>query len=216
MSPFNMNPFREREMPRNENWLSQVKKEISESYIKYKEPWKQAGFLMGQEEWDICHKPIAECIEKPGLFLDIGCTNGYLLECILKWTSDGITPYGIDLSARLIKVAKERSPKFESNLYVGNVPGWASPTKFDYVRTELDGVLEESQEQYLHKVLNTYVVQGGKLLLTEYRTKKDPPGKPWINDKVNKWGMYIADQKSAFIEGKELTRVLVFANIMTT
>ncbi len=205
-----MNPFRERKLPRNDNWLNAVRKDILESYIKYKEPWKQAGFIMQQDEWDICQKPVAECIDKSGAFLDIGCSNGYLLECLMKWTSYSLTPYGIDSSLKLVRLAKERLPQFEANLVVANAPEWSSPVKFDFVRTDLDGVLEDLQEQYVNRLMYKYIAPNGKLLLVEHRTKKDSQARPWLNEKVSKWGLYIADQKSAFIDGKELTRLLVF------
>jgi SAM-dependent methyltransferase len=192
--------------------LSSLKKDISETYIKYKEPWKQAGFLLGQEEWELCKKPIAECIEKPGTFLDIGCSNGYLLESILKWNSFSIIPYGIDLSLKLIELAKARFPQFSPNFFVANAPDWSSSVHFDYVRTDLDSVLADSQEQYLHKVLNSYVALNGRLLLTEYRSKKDSAKTPWINEKIEKWDFCIIDQKSAAIENTELTRVLVITH----
>jgi SAM-dependent methyltransferase len=204
-----MFPFHKREMPKNDNWLSSLQKDISETYLKHNEPWKQTGFLLGQKEWEICRKPIAECIEKPGSFLDMRCSNGYLLESITTWTSYSITPFGIDISPRLIELAKTRLPQFSANFQIGSAPAWTTPVNFDYVRTELDYILVDNQEKYINKVLNSYVAPNGKLLLTEYRTKKDSSKTPWINEKVQKWGFYIADQKSAFMENSEVTRVLV-------
>jgi 2-polyprenyl-3-methyl-5-hydroxy-6-metoxy-1,4-benzoquinol methylase len=201
--------FRERKLNINEKWLNSLKKDISETYIKYNEPWKQAGFLLGQKEWEICRRPLAECIDKAGTFLDIGCSNGYLLENILKWTSHSITPFGIDLSQKLIELAKARLPQYSSNFFVGSATDWTSPITFDYIRIELESVLSDSQEQFLHKLLNSYLAPDGKLLLTEYRSKKDSAKKPWLNEKVESWGFNIVDQKSAFIENTELTRVLV-------
>ncbi|MBN1191987.1 MAG: class I SAM-dependent methyltransferase [Dehalococcoidales bacterium] len=203
---------RKREIPLKKNWLDSLKKDISEAQLKYKEPWKQAGFAWGREEWEICRKPIAECITKPGAFLDIECSNGYLLESVLKWTSHSITPFGIDLSARLIDVAKQRLPDFSDNFFVGNANTWTTTGKFDYVRTELGYVLEESQEQYLQKLLGSLVAEDGVIILTEYRSQKDSNRNPWINDKINMWDLNVIEQKSAFLEGTEVTRVLVIAH----
>lgn len=204
--------FRERKLNLDERWLNNLKKDIDESYLRHSEPWKQAGFMLSEEDWTTCRKPIADCIQKSGTFLDINCSNGYLLESILKWTAARgleITPYGIDLSAKLIALAKQRLPKYADNLSVGTAPYWTSPVKFDYVRTEISYALEESQEQYLHRVFSSYITPGGNLILTEYRTKKENPKHPWMDEKVRKWDFDIVDQKSGFCDGKELTRVLV-------
>ncbi len=50
--------------------------------------------------------------------LDIGCANGYLLESLVKWTSDrglAVTPYGIESSEKLIAVARERLPQYKDS-----------------------------------------------------------------------------------------------------
>jgi ubiquinone/menaquinone biosynthesis C-methylase UbiE len=204
-----MFPFREKKLNLDEKWFNSLKKDLEESYLRYPEPWKQAGFLLSEDTWETCRRPIVQCIQKSGAFLDIGCANGYLLESILKWSSFDITPYGLDLSTKLIDLAKARLPKYASNLFQGSAPYWTSPIKFDYVRTDLGYALEDAQEQYLHKVFSTYLAPEGRLLVTEYRTKKEPPKTPWLNEKIKRWEFNILDQKSGFYEGKELTRVLV-------
>jgi 2-polyprenyl-3-methyl-5-hydroxy-6-metoxy-1,4-benzoquinol methylase len=204
--------FRERKLNLDEKWLNSLKKDIDESYIRHTEPWKQAGFMMTEEDWVTCRKPVADCIQKSGTFLDINCSNGYFLESILKWTASrglSITPYGIDLSAKLIALAKARLPKYADNLVVGTAPHWTAPTQFDYVRTELAYALEEAQEQYLHKVFSSYVAPEGNVILTEYRTKKESPKTPWMDEKVRKWDFDIVYQTSGYCDNKELTRVLV-------
>ncbi len=204
-----MFPFRERKLNLDEKWFNSLKKDLEESYLRYNEPWKQAGFMLSEDAWLPCRRPIADCIQKSGNFLDIGCANGYLLESILKWTSFDVTPFGIDLSPKLIELAKTRLSRYSNNLSVGSAPYWNSPVKFDYVRTDLSYALEDDQEQYLHKVFTAYVAPEGKLLVTEYRSPKESPKTPWLNDKIERWQINILDQKSGFYNGKELTRVLV-------
>jgi SAM-dependent methyltransferase len=204
--------FREKKLNLDEKWFNSLKKDLEESYLKkYTEPWKQAGFLSTEEAWMAARKPIADCLQKSGTFLDIGCANGFLIESILNWTSHDITPYGIDLSAKLIEAAKTRLPKYSNNLFVGSAPYWTNPVKFDYARTDLGYAMEEFQEQYLHKLFTNYLVEGGHLLVTEYRVKKHPFKEPWLNEKIQKWDFTIVDQKSGFFEGKELARVLVLS-----
>lgn len=107
---------------KTEQWFDSLKQELESAYIRHEEPWKQSGFSGPEERWIKCRKPIADCIEESGSFLDIGCANGYLLECILRWTAErgiSVIPYGIDLSEKLVKLAKKRLPEYSKNLYTG-------------------------------------------------------------------------------------------------
>jgi SAM-dependent methyltransferase len=195
-----------------EQWFSSLKRELEGAYLQYDEPWRQSGFSGPEERWVKCRKPIADCIEQSGSFLDIGCANGYLLECILKWTAErniNIIPYGLDLSEKLAELAKQRLPKYQQNIYTGNGWLWNNPQRFDYVRTEVVYVPEQLQKQYIKKIIETYLADGGKLLLTEYRSRKDPANKPWIDQTLKKWEINIAKQVSGFYDNKELTRVMV-------
>jgi SAM-dependent methyltransferase len=195
-----------------EHWFSSQQKEIYDTYLQHNEPWKQSGFSGPEERWVKCRKPISDCIEKSGSFLDIGCANGYLLECILKWTAAKnitITPYGLDLSEKLTELAKQRLPKYKRNIYAGNGWLWHNPIRFDFVRTEVVYVPEELQRHYIERIIDTYLADEGKLLLAEYRSRKDPVDKPWIDQTLIKWGFPITKQVSGFYDNKELTRVMV-------
>jgi len=194
------------------NWFDDLKKVLEESYLQHTEPWKQSGFSGPEERWISCRKPIADGIDKDGSFLDIGCANGYLLECVIKWNEERgikIIPYGIDLSEKLIGLAKKRLPQYKSNLYVGNGLTWNPPLKFDYVRTEAIYVPEELQERYIRRLLSDFVVDDGKLLVAEYRGRKDSTSKKWIDEFLRKWNLSIESVKSGFYEDKELTRIVV-------
>jgi len=81
--------------------------------------------------------------------------------------------------------------------------------KFDFVRTEVVYVPDELQDDYIRKLLKDYVKPDGKLLITEYRSRKYDGSDPWINEKLNKNGYKIKYYMPGFWEGKELTRVAV-------
>jgi len=196
----------------HQQWFSSLRKELEEAYLQYDEPWRQSGFSGPEERWVACRKPIAECIEESGSFLDIGCANGYLLECILKWTAErniNIIPYGLDLSPQLTELAKQRLPKYRQNIYTGNGWLWPSPIRFDYVHTEVVYVPEELQKRYIKRIIETYLADGGRLLLTEYRSREDPADKPWIDRTLKKWKINTTKRVSGFYDNKELTRVIV-------
>jgi len=194
------------------NWFENLKNVLEESYLQHTEPWKQSGFSGPEERWIKCRKPIADCMTKSGTFLDVGCANGYLLECVVKWNEKrGIKtkPYGLDLSEKLINLARKRLPQYESHLYVGNGLTWKPTNKFDYVRTEAIYVPEELQEYYIKRTLNEFVNDGGKLLVAEYRGRKDTGTNKWIDEHLNEWNLSVENIKSGYYEGKELTRVAV-------
>ncbi|HSW58328.1 MAG TPA: class I SAM-dependent methyltransferase [Dehalococcoidales bacterium] len=207
-----MNPFKDRSVPLTDRWLDKLKKELDESYLKYPEAWKQAGFLEDEQAWIQCRKPIADCVDKSGAFLDISCSNGYLLECLVKWSGDRgfkLVPWGIDLSEKLIALARSRLSDFSANFTVGSALKWTSPQKFDFVRTELSYVLDESQEQYLQRVFSNYVNPDGKVIITEYRTKKQDIKEPWSTDKLVNWDFAVVKKASAVVNNRELLRLCV-------
>lgn len=193
-------------------WFSSLKGTLENAYLQHSEPWRQSGFSGPEERWAAVRKPIADCIEESGTFLDIGCANGYLLECIMKWTAErglSIVPYGLDLSEKLVELAKRRLHEYRDNLYVGNGWDWVNPIKFNYVHTELVYVPEPLQKAYVERIMDNYLEDSGELLVAEYRSSKDPVNLPWIDETLTKWGFRIVRTASGFDNGKELTRVVV-------
>lgn len=205
----NGNPMNKEEL---NGWFSELKEKLENAYLSSDEPWKQSGFSGPEERWTKCRKPVAECINESGMFLDIGCANGYLLECVKKWTEEkglSIVPFGVDISSKLVELARYRLPEFKNNIFVGNGLTWESPQKFDYVRTELCYVPEPFYKKYVDRLVKEFLNKNGKLLIVEYRSRRDDEAKEWIDISLKKMGFEIEDYKSAFYEGKELTRVVV-------
>ena len=192
-------------------WFEKQKREIFDTYLQRSEPWEQSGKSGPEERWVACRKPVADCMEKSGTFLDIGCANGYLLECVLKWTKErdiDISPYGLDISEELVKLAKERLPEYIDNIYSGNAWYWEPQEIYDYVRTELVYVPDHLQRQYIERILDEYLPENGKLLIALY-------GSIPVNEKrddeikIKEWGYKISRHVSGYWEDKECSRVLV-------
>ncbi|MFC1948952.1 class I SAM-dependent methyltransferase [Chloroflexota bacterium] len=153
------------------NWFENLRELLETAYLSNAEPWKQSGMSGPEERWISLRKPVAECIDKSGSFLDIGCANGYLLECCIKWTAEKgikIKPYGLDISSELIELAKKRLPEYAGHFFVGNGLTWLPPRRFDFVRTELVYVSAEYEKQYIEYILTNYLNAEGKLLVTNY------------------------------------------------
>lgn len=193
-------------------WFSSLQRELETAYLAAEEPWKQSGFSGPIERWVACRQPIAKCMTKPGAFLDIGCANGYLLESVVKWAGERqiqIDPWGLDLSQQLVTLAKDRLADHKEKLFIGNALTWQPVRMFDYVRTELCYVPQKYHGQYISQLLKEYVCPGGKLLVTEYRSRKQPSPGPWIDETLGDLGFEVESYVSGFWQGQELTRVAI-------
>jgi hypothetical protein len=195
-----------------DDWYRENVCNLESSYLASDEPWKQSGFSGPEERWEKCRRPIAEVIKKSGTLLDIGCANGYLLECVMRWKQEdgiNITPYGLDIGEKLVGLAKERLPEFAANMFAGNANDWCPPVRFDYVRTELVYVPEYSRRRYIERLRSDFLAADGALIICEYRSSKDNHNAPWVDDRVRGYGFDVSDVKSAVDKGKELTRVVL-------
>ena len=152
-------------------WFLTVKKTLEDAYLAHKEPWRQSGMSGPMERWTTLRKPVTDCVDRSGSFLDIGCANGFLLECCIRWTAERnirIEPYGLDISEKLIELAKQRLPQYRDNFFTGNAFTWLPPMRFDFVRTELVYVPAELEKQYISFLLRNHLNPGGKLLVANY------------------------------------------------
>jgi SAM-dependent methyltransferase len=154
-----------------DDWFLSLKKTLEDAYLAHEEPWKQSGMSGPLDRWVSLRKPVADCVDKSGSFLDIGCANGYLLECCLRWTAERglkIEPFGLDLSERLVGLAKKRLPQYADNFFIGNAMTWLPPRRFDFVRTELVYVPAEREMQYVRFLIDNHLNPNGKLLVANY------------------------------------------------
>ena len=195
-----------------DQWFASIQDTLESSYLAAEKPWQQSGFSGPGERWIACRQPIADCVNLSGAFLDIGCANGYLLECLIDWTADRgfkIEPWGLDLSEKLVALAKQRLPNDTANLFVGNAMKWRPARTFDYVRTELCYVPQEYQRKYVLRLLDEFLAPGGRLLVAEYRSRKSTSTEPWVDGILEQAGFAVESCQSGFWQSMELTRVAV-------
>lgn len=197
-------------------WFAANRDLLETAYLAGEQPWQQSGVGLRSRRdyayWEALRRPIAECVERPGAFLDIGCANGYLLECVLRWTAErgvGIEPYGLDLSAKLVTLARERLPTYADNLFVGNAWDWTPPQTFDYVRTELVYVPSALQAVFVSRLLDEFVAPGGKLLAAEYRGHESVTSEPTIDRDLARLDFQVESVRGGMWEGVEQTRIAV-------
>jgi 2-polyprenyl-3-methyl-5-hydroxy-6-metoxy-1,4-benzoquinol methylase len=108
------------------------------AYLAAETPWQQSGKSGTAADWDWSRSLIADAVDGDGTFLDVGCANGYLMECLPRWTSAKVEPFGLDISAELVDLARRRLPHWRDRLWVGNALTWDPPKRFTYVRTGLE------------------------------------------------------------------------------
>lgn len=151
--------------------------EMEERYLEADNPRGQSGFGGDEARWLMARRVIADCIERDGDFLDIGCASGLLMESVAGWTAERglrVEPYGLDASAKLAEVARSRLPEWAERIFVGDALTWQPQRRFDVVRTELVYVPEARECDYVQRLLDLFLTLGGRLLVCSYGSARRP------------------------------------------
>lgn len=155
-------------------------RELEDSYLSYSDPLRQSGYGGGPINWRKKRGIMLEAVDHDGSFLDVGCANGHLLECLVLWAQERgvrLTPYGLDIGARLISLAQYRLPHWANQFFVGNIWDWDPPMRFDYVSTSLC-VPERYQKTLFDRLVARVVAPGGRLILRCYFNQAEDGSRP--------------------------------------
>ncbi len=160
-------------------FLSKLR-QLGEAYLANDDPIRQSGFQGGAERWRCEREPILDAFQGSGELLDIGCANGYLLQCLRNWGKDRgfeVTPFGVDQSSGLIELARQRLPQFASNFEVANAWDWRPSHYHAYVYTLWDCVPQNYLKEFVRRLLHHCVAPGGRLILGAYgsRSRNEQP-----------------------------------------
>jgi SAM-dependent methyltransferase len=152
---------------------------LPEAYLQHNDPIRQSGFGGGAERWRSEREPILDGVSRSGSLIDIGCANGYLLQCLVSWGRERgveLEPYGLDISPELIALARQRFPGLEDHFYVANAWMWESPRRFDFVYSLYDNVPLSYLADYVYQLLANVVAPEGRLIIGAYgsRTHRQP------------------------------------------
>jgi SAM-dependent methyltransferase len=156
----------------DEQYQTDSRRILDPSYLNADTPQGGSGFGASIEEWTDRRRMITEAIEVDGDFLDVGCANGFLLECVVDWCAArgiAVEPFGVDISPALVERARERLPQWADRIWVGDALTWTPPRTFDVVHALLDFV-RPSRRRALVDNLLTWVAPGGRLVLSQYGT----------------------------------------------
>ena len=139
-------------------WYRENRARLTVAYLSGGNPRAQSGHSGDQDHWTQARGLIADSVDRDGAFLDIGCANGFLLECLFDWVSAKgyrIEPYGLDFSPELIELARQRLPQWRERLFLGNAIDWNPPRRYDFVRTGLEYVPPKRQSDLIGRLLKT-------------------------------------------------------------
>lgn len=144
---------------------------IEPLYLGGETPQEGSGFRGSMEDWTSNHWHIVDAIEHDSTFLDVGCANGFLMDCVVDWCADKgvkVEPHGVDISPALAARARERLPQWADRIWVGDALTWTPPRTFDVVHGLLDTVMPSQRREMVDNLL-TFVAPGGRLILSWYR-----------------------------------------------
>jgi SAM-dependent methyltransferase len=173
--------------PDEQQFFAEEQARHETTYIAGTNPRLQSGFGRDARDWERFRRPIVAPIDRDGTFLDIGCANGLLMESVVDWARQdghGVKPYGVDISEKLVELARRRLPHWNDRLFVGNALVWEPPKRFDFVRTELVYVPESRRREYAERLLERMVAPGGRLIVCSYGSSR-PEGaraEPLVDD----------------------------------
>jgi SAM-dependent methyltransferase len=107
-------------------------------------------------------------VDQDGTFLDVGCANGFLMECLPTWGEAhgfDLEPYGLEIVPEIADLARQRLPHWSERIWTGNVMHWEPPQRFTYVRVGLEYVLPWRRLELILRLVSHFVAPGGRLIL---------------------------------------------------
>jgi hypothetical protein len=158
---------------------------IEAAYLRGRTAEEGSGSASTPEQWRTLREPIVDGITADGTFLDLGCANGHLMDCVRRWAAErglSVEPYGVDIGPRLVDLARRRLPHWADRIWVGNALTWRAPDgrRFDYVHLLLDFVPPSGRADLLRHALDHLVER--RLLVSHYTRGAYPTARDIVTE----------------------------------
>jgi len=173
-----------------EQWYDERRKATAIAYLSRDNPRAQSGHGGDEARWRYTRVlMILEALHRDGTFLDVGCANGYLIECLEKWVDGSglaVEFYGVDISEGLIDLARRRTPHRSDRFFVANAVTWTPERRFDVVHAhEISYAPRHRERQFLEHLLDDYLKPGGRLIVGPWAVRRDAVD---LEDRLAAWG----------------------------
>ncbi|NKB72624.1 MAG: SAM-dependent methyltransferase [Candidatus Latescibacteria bacterium] len=155
-----------------EAWHEEISGALTQAYLAAASPSGQSGHSGDAAVWRAARYLNTKALKGDGSFLDIGCANGLLMESVVLWAGESglaIEPYGLDISAELVDLARRRLPQWAGRIVQGNARFWKPLQPFDYVRTGIEYAPPGRQGELLLHLFEHCVAGGGRLIVGTQR-----------------------------------------------
>ena len=178
-----------------DRWYREVAAVITPAYLAANDPRAQSGHSGDAVRWAHARSLVANAVDRDGSFLDVGCANGHLMECMLAWARERgfeLEPHGLDIASELAELARRRLPHWAERIHVGNAIDWQPPRRFEFVRTGLEYVPRRRRRDLVERLLREAVAPGGRLVVGTYNEERDAPPEARLEALVRSWGFEVA------------------------
>jgi hypothetical protein len=164
------------------------------AYLAATTPWEQSGKSGDEAGWVGARRFVVDALDRDGTFLDCGCANGYLMECVPEF----------------VELARRRLPQWADRIWVGNAASWLPPLRFDAVRIGLEYVPEHRRAELVAHLLRKVVAAGGRLIVGPFTEEVE---QRTTEDDLADWGHVIAGRSELPHRDPRVVRRLVWVDV---
>jgi hypothetical protein len=182
-----------------QGWHQAMAAMVRPRYLAAATPWEQSGYSRpeGEAAWVAARRFVVDALDRDGTFLDCGCANGYLMECVRRWAAAkglDVEPYGVEVVPELVDLARRRLPAWADRIWAGNIATWTPPRRFEVVRTGLDYVPDRRRRELVERLLTEFLVPGGRLVVGPFTEEVERPA---TQAALAAWGRPVAGRSEA-------------------
>lgn len=169
---------------------------LEAAYLESDVATAQSGFHGGRERWIAERSPLAGAIHRQGDFLDVGCANGLLVSDVVVWAAERgyrVVPYGVDLGADLIALARERLPEYAANFTIADAWRWQPNRRWTFVYSLLDLAPDDLLCEWVRRLAG-WVEVGGRLIVGSYGSRSRQQAPAPVAEVLGRCGFEVAGQ----------------------